>query len=540
MYILTASMMLFLLSSASARPRNSSGMEISVTPAQDGLCIVKSHDKKYTHATVHVESDGMENFSLEAQKGQDRLIYPFVEEGKTYTVYVSLTDKDMKDSIVSQPVSVTATGGLGDLSLSCSQIDYENDTARLMLRDYILSMPDVPGMNQEGITGTIFYDCNEDFKWNSTVTGKFSQKDGSVDISRKLSSFANSRFFVELQWKFSYQQSTFVHKLCTRDTQKLFTDIHPVTHISVPEGLLFPVFNPARKQYVLRGTQNPQSVTFTYTDGTSTTSVLSPDSPLELHGYKVTFEEPEFFTFEGQEYIETFFDDFEGDQLDATKWKRSREQERQPSMKRNGWWKDECSYLDGKGNLVIEAKEKDGQLISGSVETEGIFEQSHGFYEIKFRCQKTSGLWYAFWLMGQNNEEHIGNGAADAAEIDIFELISKEAFVGRNSFRTTVHWDGYGKEHRSYNSGNHLLQDSFYDQWHVAQFVWGDEDYSLYLDGKHMWTLSGIKAGGMCQGRNWMILSAEFGVWGGPLVKDMLPAKMHIDYVKAGLPLQKM
>ena len=61
--------------------------------------------------------------------------------------------------------------------------------------------------------------------------------------------------------------------------------------------------------------------------------------------------------FDGEKYVQTFFDDFSGDNLDLSKWKRSPQQERQPNMKNHGWWKDECSYLED-GKLVIEAKKR--------------------------------------------------------------------------------------------------------------------------------------------------------------------------------------
>ena len=76
------------------------------------------------------------------------------------------------------------------------------------------------------------------------------------------------------------------------------------------------------------------------------------------------------FCFDGEKYFQTFFDDFSGDDLDLSKWKRSPQQERQPNMKNHGWWKDECSYLEN-GKLVIEAKRDGDLLISGAIDTKG-------------------------------------------------------------------------------------------------------------------------------------------------------------------------
>ena len=58
------------------------------------------------------------------------------------------------------------------------------------------------------------------------------------------------------------------------------------------------------------------------------------------------------------------------------------------------------------------------------------------------------------------------------------------------------------------------------------------ESYKLFLDGKLMWEMPGEKFGGMCEGKNHLIISSEFGEWGGKIDDNLLPAKMYVDYVK--------
>ena len=55
-----------------------------------------------------------------------------------------------------------------------------------------------------------------------------------------------------------------------------------------------------------------------------------------------------------------------------------------------------------------------------------------------------------------------------------------------NFFKSTIHWDAYGPEHKSAGTETYKPSDDFYDEWHVAQFVWGKESYKLFLDGKLM------------------------------------------------------
>lgn len=124
-----------------------------------------------------------------------------------------------------------------------------------------------------------------------------------------------------------------------------------------------------------------------------------------------------------------FFDDFSGAQLDSAKWEKCPEWERQGQMENHGWWNDECVYVEND-NLVIECKldKSKNRFISGAVRTVSkngnpLFLHKYGKYEIKFKIDKTSGLWYAFWIMANMNENSVGHGAVDGAEIDCFEIL---------------------------------------------------------------------------------------------------------------------
>ena len=72
------------------------------------------------------------------------------------------------------------------------------------------------------------------------------------------------------------------------------------------------------------------------------------------------FVPEEFLEFNGERYKLTFFDGFDGKALDETKWDKCPEWNRQDL---GGKWDDDRAYVDGKGNLVLEAvRDKDGNL----------------------------------------------------------------------------------------------------------------------------------------------------------------------------------
>ncbi len=229
-----------------------------------------------------------------------------------------------------------------------------------------------------------------------------------------------------------------------------------------------------------------------------------------------------------EQYTLVFYDDFDGTELNPNNWVKCPEQPRQVSQGGRGWWRDECVEVKD-GNLVLTSMLKDGELKSGAVRTYGLFENTYGYYEIKFKVDKTQGLWYAFWLMCDGVNQ-VGNEGRDGTEIDVFEIIPY-----LNELQTNFHWDGYGEYHRV-GAGKPLkLAEDFFDNWHVAKFLWTEDSYTVEIDGRvtfHTQGKSNADYGGICQVPTFLKLSAEYGDWGGEVVESMLPATMLVDYVK--------
>ncbi|MCQ2575476.1 MAG: glycoside hydrolase family 16 protein [Treponema sp.] len=241
--------------------------------------------------------------------------------------------------------------------------------------------------------------------------------------------------------------------------------------------------------------------------------------------------------FNGKNYTKVFSDDFDGDTLDSTKWEKCPEWQRQDL---GGYWCNDYAYLKD-GNLVLEANKAGDKLLSGAIRSKGKFYQGYGLYKIRFKAEKSSGCWYAFWLMSET-EEIINGTATTGAEIDIFEILSNDKNFpeGKQSYlNSAVHWDGYGKDHKS-TANQHFIDDSFYDKWHEVTFEWTPEYYKAYLDDakEPYWNTEGEaeKYGGINTKENYVKITAEFGKWGGPLIDNLLPAHMYVDWVKVYKP----
>lgn len=241
--------------------------------------------------------------------------------------------------------------------------------------------------------------------------------------------------------------------------------------------------------------------------------------------------------FNNKKYTQSFYDDFEGNELNPKLWSKCPEWQRQDL---GGYWKDECSSVKD-GILVIEAKKEGDNLYSGAIRTKNKFYQGYGLYKIKFKAEKTNGCWYAFWLMSET-EEVIGNGAINGAEIDIFEIISNDPKrpQGKKKYlNSAVHWDGYGKYHKS-KASQYFIDDSFYDTWHEITFEWTPEYYKAWLDDipTPIWNTEGKaeEYGGINTQPNYIKITAEFGEWGGEIDESVLPCHLFVDWVKVYKP----
>lgn len=246
------------------------------------------------------------------------------------------------------------------------------------------------------------------------------------------------------------------------------------------------------------------------------------------------FVPEEFLEFNGERYKLTFFDGFDGNELDETKWAKCPEWTRQDL---GGKWDDDRAYVDGKGNLVLEAvRDKNGNLTSGAVRTQNkfytkrMFEQARGYFETRCRLQENAGFWGAFWLMC-SGEEKVGNGAVDGAEIDIMESYS----VDKEAINHAVHWDGYGADHKS--TGKGIEGVNVYDgEYHTFGLLWTEKEYIFFIDGVESYRISCGSSNypdkETCAVPCYMKLSVEFGTWADDMDGRAFTDSVLFDYVR--------
>ena len=271
-------------------------------------------------------------------------------------------------------------------------------------------------------------------------------------------------------------------------------------------------------------------------------NLVSADASGKINSYEFSAEPSETnvflpigesFTLGGKSYTLSFFDDFNGTDLDPLKWARCKESTRQDYK---GKWDNDMSWVDGKGFLHIGvAQDEDGTLISGAVHTRTLdnqilFAQKRGYFEIKCKPQKATGCWSAFWLMSDIEDvKKVGNGAIDGAEIDVFESFDPKNGVVNHA----VHCDGYGDNHKA--TGVTTQNPNLYDgNFHTFALLWDENGYYFYIDGVMTQKFDNTQDDflGSCEIETYMKITAEFGSWGGYVNLSLMPDALVVDYVR--------
>jgi len=226
----------------------------------------------------------------------------------------------------------------------------------------------------------------------------------------------------------------------------------------------------------------------------------------------------------------TFYDDFDGTELDMTKWSYCPDWERGNV---GGRWDKSMISLDGNGNLIVTSSyltNADGSItpISGAIRTMGKFEQCKGFFEIRCKLQKAHGFWFAFWLMCEG-EKNITDGIINGAEMDIVEAFD----VDKGLVNHALHWDGYG-EHLTSIGMPEQHREVYDGEYHTFSLLWNDEGYIFYVDGElSNWVRkSHGNFPGICEVPTYLKITSEFGTWSSMYDTDELPDSVIVDYVK--------
>lgn len=173
----------------------------------------------------------------------------------------------------------------------------------------------------------------------------------------------------------------------------------------------------------------------------------------------------------------SFADEFEGTELDTTKW-----------MQRAPGVRDNCNNVpdsnrvhDGMLTITTFSEVVAGKVENycGMISTKGSLSQTYGYWEASLRFHRVSGNQVAFWIQSDLMGSDLTNPEKSGVEMDVFEHLAE---AGAEEFDHAIHWNGYGAAHRVWSHHGTLasLDDG---EFHVFAVAWTPDGYTFTVDG---------------------------------------------------------
>lgn len=225
---------------------------------------------------------------------------------------------------------------------------------------------------------------------------------------------------------------------------------------------------------------------------------------------------PEHHTAASLGYELVWSDEFNGTELNSTKWAV-----RGVGPRALGYVSPEAVQVEG-GYLKLQAKKQDDRILLGAVGTQGTFMARYGFFECRAQVQRSKGVWAAFWI--QSTEISKGEDpAVYGAEIDIMECFRK---LGPDIVSHNVHW-AYGPNQKT-TRGMQSTLPGLGEGFHIYALEWTPEKYVFYVDGLKFYEVTQ----GLSHIEEYLILSMEIPSKPEEIRETIFPDEFVVDYVR--------
>lgn len=239
----------------------------------------------------------------------------------------------------------------------------------------------------------------------------------------------------------------------------------------------------------------------------------------------------------GGEWTKTFEENFDAPTIDASRW----------NIYTENYW-DKLSHFSkdnvilGGGLVRLRMEQKIGYhnddpkryktaYAVGFLDTYGKWTQRYGYFESRMKLPTAPGLWPAFWMMPDRGESAGDQGARASTgdggmEFDIMEHLTG---WGPLRYNIAVHYDGYGKNHKSTGSERIYVQPD-QDGFITAGLLWLPGEATFYANGQ---VVAQWKNERVSNVPSYLMFDLVTGGWDNTwLEPDKLPDDFVIDYVR--------
>lgn len=187
---------------------------------------------------------------------------------------------------------------------------------------------------------------------------------------------------------------------------------------------------------------------------------------LDLTGYSLVFE-----------------DEFEGNALNTDVW------EYRGLGARRGGFNASSQVRVENGNMIMT-----GEYLTDGEYGEGWYtgmiklkeRYCKGYFEIRCIVNPDPAFWSAFWIQADAPyTASVSKGGVGGAEIDIFESVSSEDPLCKNSVSQTVYCAGVDGVEEGYQSEKlgKFYGNNIYEEYNTYGLEWTDDEYIFYING---------------------------------------------------------
>ncbi len=219
---------------------------------------------------------------------------------------------------------------------------------------------------------------------------------------------------------------------------------------------------------------------------------------------------------ENEGYSLFWEDQFEGTELDTSKWRI-----RGTGPRRIGY-NDPSMVAVNDGCLLLMYDIRKDSIMGSAVGSHQTFNTTYGYFECRARLQKCDGPWAAFWMQSPLISEG-EDPAVFGAEIDIFEYFKG---LGNDHMTHCVHW-AYGPNQKSVGRLDSDLK-GLSEGFHTFALEWTPEKYAFFIDGLKFHEITE----GISKIDQYMILSMEIPATLEGIKNACAPDTFMVDYVK--------
>lgn len=186
------------------------------------------------------------------------------------------------------------------------------------------------------------------------------------------------------------------------------------------------------------------------------------------------------------------------------------------------------------GSLFLIGELKDGEYLTGGIETRGKFEFEHGVVECRARFKTMpQGGHTGIWMMPAPPAEQWPK----SGEIDIMEHLNKESKI----YETVHSWYADDMGHKEDPISQEEVEIKP-EEWNIYGIKWTDGHIIYTVNGKEYLDYHNLQLEGEDGAYQWpfnhpfyIILSQSLGgegTWAGPIDNEELPAIFEIDWIR--------